>query len=147
MTKEVLTWLQYCTTCQVIFCQIYFQGDGTAFIFRDTDSVFTFSMHCGKNFPFRKQNSDLDVALEVNIGDSEYLSILQVGPSIRSQEKLFQIDLLLLTGKLHDQEVVNMLSPPTVLSDWVERTQVCCYCTALSTDLLAVMSTEDASIS
>uniref|UniRef100_A0A1B6MPN6 Histone deacetylase domain-containing protein n=1 Tax=Graphocephala atropunctata TaxID=36148 RepID=A0A1B6MPN6_9HEMI len=53
------------------------QGDGTAFIFRNTEAVFTFSMHCGKNFPFRKQNSDLDVPLEVGIDDNEFLSILQ----------------------------------------------------------------------
>ncbi|KAG8255847.1 hypothetical protein J6590_082771 [Homalodisca vitripennis] len=52
-------------------------GDGTAFIFRNTEAVYTFSMHCGKNFPFRKQNSDLDVSLEVGTDDKEFLSNLQ----------------------------------------------------------------------
>ncbi|KAI5702536.1 hypothetical protein M8J76_013436 [Diaphorina citri] len=41
------------------------QGDGTAFIFDKDPAVFTFSMHCGRNYPFRKQCSDLDVAIDV----------------------------------------------------------------------------------
>ncbi|WP_121968107.1 histone deacetylase [Leptolyngbya sp. BC1307] len=53
------------------------QGDGTAFIFRDDPSVFTFSMHCGINFPGRKQQSDLDVPLEENTGDAAYLDVLR----------------------------------------------------------------------
>ncbi len=53
------------------------QGDGTAFIFKDDPSVFTFSMHCGINFPGRKQQSDLDVPLAENMGDDEYLAVLR----------------------------------------------------------------------
>ena len=53
------------------------QGDGTAFIFRDDPSVFTFSMHCGVNFPGRKQQSDLDVPLPENMGDQAYLAKLR----------------------------------------------------------------------
>jgi acetoin utilization deacetylase AcuC-like enzyme len=53
------------------------QGDGTAFIFREDPSVFTFSMHCGVNFPGRKQQSDLDVSLAENTGDEEYLATLR----------------------------------------------------------------------
>lgn len=53
------------------------QGDGTAFIFKDDPSVFTFSMHCGVNFPGRKQQSDLDVSLAENTGDDEYLAVLR----------------------------------------------------------------------
>uniref|UniRef100_A0A9J8CBS8 Histone deacetylase 12 n=1 Tax=Cyprinus carpio carpio TaxID=630221 RepID=A0A9J8CBS8_CYPCA len=53
------------------------QGDGTAFIFKDEPDVFTFSVHCGKNFPVRKQQSDLDVSLEDGIEDKEYLSKVQ----------------------------------------------------------------------
>jgi acetoin utilization deacetylase AcuC-like enzyme len=52
------------------------QGDGTASIFAGDPSVFTFSMHCTKNFPFRKQQSDLDVALEVGLTDQAYLRLL-----------------------------------------------------------------------
>ena len=53
-----------------------FQGDGTAFIFKDNDSVFTFSMHCENNFPVRKQQSDLDVGLECGLEDKKYLHTL-----------------------------------------------------------------------
>ncbi len=53
------------------------QGDGTAFIFQDDPSVFTFSMHCGVNFPGRKQQSDLDVPLAEGTGNEEYLGVLR----------------------------------------------------------------------
>ena len=52
------------------------QGDGTAWIFQNDDSVFTFSMHCEANFPGRKQHSDLDVPLPVGLDDDGYLQIL-----------------------------------------------------------------------
>jgi acetoin utilization deacetylase AcuC-like enzyme len=52
------------------------QGDGTAFIFQNDDSVFTFSMHCEVNFPGTKQKSDLDVPLPVGMEDDEYLQTL-----------------------------------------------------------------------
>jgi acetoin utilization deacetylase AcuC-like enzyme len=52
------------------------QGNGTAAIFRDDDTVFTLSLHGAKNFPFRKQPSDLDVELPDGCGDDEYLHAL-----------------------------------------------------------------------
>ncbi|WP_017651237.1 histone deacetylase [Fortiea contorta] len=52
------------------------QGDGTAFIFQEDDSVFTFSMHCEVNFPGTKQKSDLDVPLPVGMEDDDYLQTL-----------------------------------------------------------------------
>ncbi|RUR75051.1 histone deacetylase [Chlorogloeopsis fritschii PCC 9212] len=52
------------------------QGDGTAFIFQDDDSVFTFSMHCEVNFPGTKQKSDLDVPLPIGMEDDAYLQTL-----------------------------------------------------------------------
>src|SRR5687768_3070541 len=53
------------------------QGNGTAAIFASDPSVFTFSMHREKNFPFRKESSDLDVALEDGTEDDEYLALLE----------------------------------------------------------------------
>jgi acetoin utilization deacetylase AcuC-like enzyme len=53
------------------------QGNGTARIFRDDPSVFTLSMHGQKNFPFRKEASDLDVELPDGCGDAEYLAALE----------------------------------------------------------------------
>jgi acetoin utilization deacetylase AcuC-like enzyme len=52
------------------------QGNGTAHIFQNDDSVFTLSLHGDKNFPFRKECSDLDVALADGCGDDEYLAAL-----------------------------------------------------------------------
>lgn len=52
------------------------QGNGTAAIFRDDDTVFTFSMHGARNFPFRKEASDLDVDLADGCGDADYLAAL-----------------------------------------------------------------------
>jgi acetoin utilization deacetylase AcuC-like enzyme len=52
------------------------QGDGTAKIFEDDASVFTFSMHAEKNFPARKAASDLDIDLADGTGDEAYLATL-----------------------------------------------------------------------
>ena len=52
------------------------QGDGTAQIFENDPDVLTFSMHGGKNFPFRKQRSKIDVELEDGTGDEVYLEKL-----------------------------------------------------------------------
>jgi len=53
------------------------QGNGTARIFRQDPSVFTLSMHGAKNFPFRKEQSDLDIDLPDGCTDGLYLSQLQ----------------------------------------------------------------------
>jgi acetoin utilization deacetylase AcuC-like enzyme len=60
----------------VVDCDVH-QGNGTAAIFRDDASVFTFSMHGERNFPFAKERSDLDVTLRDATGDAEYLDHLQ----------------------------------------------------------------------
>ncbi len=52
------------------------QGDGTALIFQNDSSVFTFSMHCEANFPGTKQQSDLDVPLPMGMEDDAYLQTL-----------------------------------------------------------------------
>lgn len=52
------------------------QGNGTAEIFTQEERVFTFSMHGEKNFPFRKEQSDLDIPLADDTQDEEFLSIL-----------------------------------------------------------------------
>jgi acetoin utilization deacetylase AcuC-like enzyme len=52
------------------------QGDGTARIFQDDRDVLTVSLHCASNFPFRKQQSKIDVELTDRSGDAEYLRAL-----------------------------------------------------------------------
>jgi acetoin utilization deacetylase AcuC-like enzyme len=59
----------------VVDCDVH-QGNGTAAIFHGDPTVFTFSMHGATNFPFRKELSDLDVALADGAGDDEYLPLL-----------------------------------------------------------------------
>ncbi|GBF79755.1 histone deacetylase family protein [Aphanothece sacrum] len=69
------------------------QGDGTAYIFQDDPTVFTFSMHCDINFPAIKQKSDLDIPLPEGLDDESYLQILaQNLPDVLSQ---FKPDLVL----------------------------------------------------
>ncbi|PWG05999.1 histone deacetylase family protein [Polaribacter aquimarinus] len=64
------------------------QGNGTAEIFKNDNSVFTFSMHGKSNYPFQKEISDLDIALENNTKDDEYLFILkETLPKLIQQEK------------------------------------------------------------
>jgi len=53
------------------------QGDGTAQIFQQESRVFTFSMHGAKNYPARKQQSDLDIGLADKTEDVEYLKTLR----------------------------------------------------------------------
>jgi acetoin utilization deacetylase AcuC-like enzyme len=59
----------------VVDCDVH-QGNGTAAIFRGEPAVFTFSLHGEKNFPFRKEVSDLDVTFADGAGDDEYLAAL-----------------------------------------------------------------------
>ncbi len=55
------------------------QGNGTAAILRGDPSVFTFSIHGAKNFPFRKEESDLDIPLPDGADDGEFLEALEGG--------------------------------------------------------------------
>lgn len=59
----------------VIDCDVH-QGNGTAAIFAGDESVFTLSIHGAGNFPYRKEASDLDVALPDLTGDGAYLAAL-----------------------------------------------------------------------
>jgi acetoin utilization deacetylase AcuC-like enzyme len=65
-------------TAMTIDCDVH-QGNGTAATFRNDPSVFTFSIHQERNYPYPKPPSDLDVNLEDGAGDEEYLAALQEG--------------------------------------------------------------------
>jgi len=78
------------------------QGNGTAEILADEPRAFTFSMHGEKNFPFRKEVSDLDIGLDDGVGDEEYLSILS--------DNLYQV------LKKHEPDFVFYLSGVDVLN-------------------------------
>ncbi|CAN5188630.1 MAG: histone deacetylase [Actinomycetota bacterium] len=53
------------------------QGNGTAEILHEDPTVFTFSIHGAKNFPFHKEESDLDAPLPDGVGDTEFLATLE----------------------------------------------------------------------
>jgi len=49
------------------------QGNGTAAIFKNRSDVFTCSVHGAKNYPFRKEISDIDISIDDNCSDMSYL--------------------------------------------------------------------------
>ena len=62
----------------VLDCDVH-QGNGTAAIHRDDPAVFTFSIHGRHNYPFRKEQSDLDLPLDDGTPDGPYLDALTAG--------------------------------------------------------------------
>lgn len=62
----------------ILDCDVH-QGNGTAAILRDDPTIFTFSIHGARNFPLRKETSDLDIALDDGTTDIPYLQALEDG--------------------------------------------------------------------
>jgi acetoin utilization deacetylase AcuC-like enzyme len=62
----------------ILDCDVH-QGNGNAAIFEGDPTVFTFSIHGEKNFPFHKEQSDLDIHLQDGAGDETYLTALEAG--------------------------------------------------------------------
>jgi acetoin utilization deacetylase AcuC-like enzyme len=73
----------------VIDCDVH-QGNGTASIFAQDDRVFTFSIHGDRNYPFRKCDGDLDIALSDGTADPVYLRVLE--QALQEQLPLREID-------------------------------------------------------
>ena len=63
------------------------QGNGNSDIFKDNQNVFTFSMHSKSNYPAKKSISDLDVELQDNLEDKQYLKTLKFYLSKLNEEK------------------------------------------------------------
>ena len=100
------------------------QGNGTADIFKNDKSVFTFSMHCKSNYPAKKTQSDIDVELNDNLEDKEYLDILNkylyylneesfdfvyyiAGVDIHHEDRLGKLKITDEGIKIRDQIVIN----------------------------------------
>ena len=66
------------TRIAIVDCDVH-QGNGTATICAGDESVFTFSIHGARNFPFDKAESDLDIELADGTADDEYLWHLERG--------------------------------------------------------------------
>ncbi len=76
-----------CQSILIIDLDVH-QGNGTAQIFLNNPKVFTFSMHGANNFPFRKEISDLDIALEDGTQDNQYLNLLNSSlPALISRQQ------------------------------------------------------------
>lgn len=108
------------------------QGNGTAEIFRNDDRVFTFSMHGKKNYPFHKEESDLDIELEDGTDDQTYLSILdktlkklvddiepdfiffQSGVDVINTDKLGKLGLTIQGCKERDKKVLEIAKKTSV---------------------------------
>ncbi len=86
------------------------QGDGTAEILGNDASIFTFSMHGERNYPFQKTNSDLDIALPDGTTDQVYLDTLNRALGVIEQR--FKPDLLLYVAGLdaHADDRLGKLS-------------------------------------
>jgi acetoin utilization deacetylase AcuC-like enzyme len=72
------------------------QGDGTAQILAGDPTVFTLSLHGASNFPFRKQQSSLDIGLPDGTGDDEYL--FQLDLALAELEGRFAAQFILFTS-------------------------------------------------
>lgn len=89
------------------------QGDGTAFIFSNDESVITCSMHCEKNFPGRKQTSDIDISLPEGTTDTKYLKALdQLLGNLFQQ---YQPDLILFNAGVdpHQDDLLGKMNLTT----------------------------------
>ena len=97
----------------LIFDTDVHQGDGTASILQNNSDIFTCSIHCKNNFPFRKSKSDLDVELNDNLNDHEYLIILK--KTLDQCLKVFKPELVIFdTGvDIHELDELGNLNITT----------------------------------
>ena len=94
----------------VVFdCDVH-QGNGTAAIFCDDASVFTFSVHGANNFPFRKEDSSLDIALPDRAGDAEYLAAVAAGVAAAGAAGPFDIAFYLAGADAHERDRLGRLN-------------------------------------
>lgn len=86
------------------------QGNGTAAILHGDASAFTFSIHAAKNFPFHKEESDLDVALPDGADDGEFLDALEDGLEQALEESRAQLAIYLAGADPFEDDRLGRLS-------------------------------------
>ncbi len=86
------------------------QGNGTARILREDPSVFTFSIHGENNFPFRKEESDLDVALPDGADDGAFLEALEDGLETALEESRAELAIYLAGADPYEDDRLGRLS-------------------------------------
>jgi len=108
------------------------QGNGTAVMFQNEPSVFTFSMHGKSNYPFKKEVSDWDIALEDQTNDVVYLETLH--NALRVIQKNFAPDFVfylsgvdvLATDKLGKLglSIQGCKNRDAMVFEWIKKLQV-----------------------
>jgi len=93
----------------IVDCDVH-QGDGTAAIFAGDPSVYTFSIHGAKNFPFHKKESDLDLALPDGTGDTAYLEALEAGLDKSLQSYTFDLAIFLAGADAYGDDRLGRLN-------------------------------------
>ena len=93
----------------IVDCDVH-QGDGTAAIFAGDPSVYTFSIHGAKNFPFHKKESDLDLALPDGMGDTAYLEALKAGLDKSLQSPPFDLAIFLAGADAYGDDRLGRLN-------------------------------------
>ena len=106
----------------VIDCDLH-QGNGTAKIFQEDPSVFTFSIHQENNYPTPKEKSDLDIGLPDGTADVEYLAALE--GQIPSLIDSFQPDFILYDAGADPYEHDKLGGIKLSLKGLQERDQFC----------------------
>ncbi len=86
------------------------QGNGTHAIFSNDSSAYTFSMHGGRNYPFRKVPGSLDIDLDDATGDAEYLSILSAALPRVIREARADLVFYLAGADPHENDKLGRLS-------------------------------------
>lgn len=92
ITAKALLAMRKVKRILIFDCDVH-QGDGTAAMLADEPRAFTCSVHCEKNFPARKQSSDLDIGLKPELGDLDYL--IEIEAALKSAIEKSQPDLIL----------------------------------------------------
>ncbi len=90
-------------------CDVH-QGDGTARILANVPDAVTVSLHCEKNFPARKAESDWDIPLAPGLGDADYLKV--VDDTLGYLLPLYQPDLVLYDAgvDVHRDDALGLLA-------------------------------------
>ncbi len=93
----------------ILDCDVH-QGDGTACILQDEPDAVTVSLHCDKNFPARKAQSDWDIPLPRGLDDEGYLQVL--GQTLGYLLPLYQPDLVLYDAgvDVHQDDALGYLN-------------------------------------
>ena len=117
-TARALVQMGLAKTVLILDCDVH-QGDGTATILKCDKNIFTCSIHCKKNYPTKKANSDLDYSIEEGCGDEQYLAILH--DCLKKLERIkVQPDLLLYDAGV-DVHINDKLGFLKISSDGIEE--------------------------